>query len=102
MLDLANHIVKSKAGHFDPDKFKDRYEQAVTALIKAKRAGKEPPSEPPPKPSNVIDLMEALRRSVKGERGGHAQASSRRKPRAHRAGRRTTARGRRGRLKKAS
>src|SRR5437660_9151574 len=44
MLQLAEHILGQKRGHFDPDKFEDRYEDALTALIKAKRAGKEPPA----------------------------------------------------------
>src|SRR5882757_3933589 len=70
MLQLAAHILAQKKGHFDPSKFEDRYEDALTALIKAKRAGKEPPTSPTPKPSNVINLMDALRRSVKGDKGG--------------------------------
>ena len=73
MLQLAEHILKQKKGHFDPEKFEDRYEDALTALIKAKRAGKEPPAPPEPKPSNVINLMDALRRSVKGEKGGKSR-----------------------------
>ena len=68
MLKLAEHILETKRAHFDPKKFEDRYEDALTALIKAKQAGKEPPSAPSPKPSNVINLMDALRRSVKGEK----------------------------------
>jgi DNA end-binding protein Ku len=68
MLQLAEHILQQKRGHFDSDKFEDRYEHALTALIKAKRAGKEPPTVSAPQPSNVIDLMDALRRSVKGAR----------------------------------
>ena len=67
MLQLAEHILGQKKGHFDPSRFEDRYEDALSALIKAKRAGKEPPTSPAPKPSNVINLMDALRRSVKGE-----------------------------------
>ena len=43
MLKLASHILETKKGHFDPDKFEDRYENALTALIRAKRAGKAPP-----------------------------------------------------------
>ena len=70
MLQLAEHILEQKKGHFDPSKFEDRYEDALTALIKAKRAGKEPPTSPAPKPSNVINLMDALRRSVKGDKYG--------------------------------
>ena len=76
MLQLAEHILEQKKGHFDPDKFEDRYEEALGALIKAKRAGKEPPTSPAPKPSNVINLMDALRRSVKGGKGEAARRNS--------------------------
>lgn len=72
MVKLAEHILEQKKGQFDPGKFEDRYEDALQALIKAKRAGKEPPAVSTPKPSNVINLMDALRRSVKGEKGGSA------------------------------
>jgi DNA end-binding protein Ku len=68
MLKLATHILETKKGHFDPDKFEDRYENALNALIKAKRAGKAPPTLDEPKPSNVINLMDALRRSAKADR----------------------------------
>jgi DNA end-binding protein Ku len=74
MIKLAEHILEQKKGHFDPDKFEDRYEDALRALIKAKRAGKEPPAATTPKPSNVINLMDALRRSVKGDKGGASTA----------------------------
>jgi len=70
MVALAEHILESKRGHFDPKKFEDRYEDALRDLIQAKRAGKAPPTTPSPKPSNVINLMDALRRSVKAEKGG--------------------------------
>jgi DNA end-binding protein Ku len=72
MLDLAVHILKSKKTHFDPDEFKDRYEAALTDLIKAKQAGKPVPKGPEPPPSNVINLMDALKRSVKAEQGAKA------------------------------
>lgn len=68
MVKLATHILESKKGHFDPDKFEDRYETALNALIKAKRAGKAPPVLAEPRPSNVINLMDALRRSAQGDR----------------------------------
>jgi DNA end-binding protein Ku len=66
MLDLAKHIVNQKSGRFEPDKFEDQYETALIDLINQKRAGK--PITPKERPSgeNVVDLMEALRRSVGG------------------------------------
>jgi DNA end-binding protein Ku len=79
MLQLATHIVETKAGHFDPSRFEDRYEQALSDLIAAKRSGRSPPSAPSPQPSNVINLMDALRRSVRAERGGKSPARGRRK-----------------------
>jgi len=78
MLKLATHILDTKKAHFDPDKFEDRYEDALTELIKAKQAGKPAPKSHEPKPSNVINLMDALRRSVKEEDKGE-KSSSRRK-----------------------
>ena len=66
MLKLATHILDTKKGHFDPNKFDDRYEDALKALIKAKRAGKPVPVLAEPRPSNVINLMDALRRSARG------------------------------------
>src|SRR5580700_691921 len=68
-IGLAEHILKTKRGHFDPSKFSDRYENALKALIKAKQAGKPAPAAPE-RPSNVINLMDALRRSVHSDRGG--------------------------------
>lgn len=64
MLDLARHIVNQKAGRFDPEKFEDHYETALVDLINQKRAGKTIRPKEPPKGENVVDLMEALRKSV--------------------------------------
>src|SRR5437763_9709568 len=64
MLDLASHIVKTKAGHFDSDKFEDRYEDALKELLKKKQEGKPIERPEPPKPTNVVNLMDALRQSV--------------------------------------
>lgn len=74
MLELAVHILKSKKAHFDPDKFEDRYEDALKALIKAKHAGKPVPKAPEAESSNVVDLMDALRQSVKAGKGGSSHA----------------------------
>src|SRR5262249_35220521 len=68
MLDLAKHILETKKTKFNPAQFDDRYETALKQLIRAKQAGRKPPSAPAP-PSNVINLMDALRRSVQAERG---------------------------------
>jgi DNA end-binding protein Ku len=89
MLKLAVHILETKKGHFDPDKFEDRYENALQDLIKAKHAGKALPVVAEPRPSNVINLMDALRRSAQGERrqpaasrrNGAKRSTSRRKVR---------------------
>jgi DNA end-binding protein Ku len=66
MLDLAKHIVNQKSGHFEPDKFEDQYESALVELINQKRAGKPIVTKERPRGENVVDLMEALRRSVGG------------------------------------
>ncbi|MBB4382949.1 Ku protein [Bradyrhizobium sp. SBR1B] len=64
MLDLATHIVNQKAGRFDPKKFEDHHESALIDLINQKRAGKPITPKSKPAAGNVVDLMEALRRSV--------------------------------------
>src|ERR1700736_2514095 len=66
MLDLARHIVNQKAGRFEPDKFEDQYETALVDLINQKRAGKPIIPKERPRGENVVDLMEALRKSVGG------------------------------------
>ncbi|HEX9323262.1 MAG TPA: hypothetical protein VF913_14270 [Xanthobacteraceae bacterium] len=69
MKELAGHIVDTKAGHFDPAEFTDHYENALVELRKQKQAGLpvESIKEAPP-PSRVINLMDALRRSIEAER----------------------------------
>jgi DNA end-binding protein Ku len=64
MLKLAEHIIKTKSGKFDPSKFDDRYEAAVAELVKAKLEGKPIPKPKPRETGKVIDLMEALRQSA--------------------------------------
>jgi DNA end-binding protein Ku len=70
MLKLADHIVDTKKGDFDPSQFVDHYEEAVVELIRRKRAGL--PAEPQkisPTAPNVVSLMDALRRSISEETG---------------------------------
>jgi DNA end-binding protein Ku len=66
MLDLARHIVNQKAGHFEPDKFEDQYETALIDLINQKRPGKPIAAKARPRGENVVDLMDALRKSIGG------------------------------------
>ncbi len=75
MVDLAKHIIANKRGKFEPDKLEDRYEDALAELIKAKQQGKE--IKLPPKPAhggNVVDLLDALRKSA-----GRAEAPRKRR-----------------------
>jgi Ku protein len=80
MIELASHILDTKAAHFDPSKFEDRYENALKALVRRKAAGKPARTvEREQKPDNVINLMDALRQSLKGK------GSAKRAPAARRA-----------------
>jgi DNA end-binding protein Ku len=67
MLDLAKHIVDQKSGHFEPDNFEDRYETALIDLINQKRAGRPIEKVKVKTEGNVINLMDALRQSLKGK-----------------------------------
>jgi Ku protein len=77
MIELASHILDTKAAHFDPSKFKDEYEAALQKLVKRKAAGKpikRPEREE--KPGNVVSLMDALKQSVQGKASGRRTAKS--------------------------
>ena len=76
MLDLARHIVEKKSGSFEPDKFEDHYESALIDLIDKKRSGIRPAAKAAPKTGcNVINLMDALKRSLANERQAPPPAS---------------------------
>lgn len=88
MMDMAKHIVEKKRGHFAPEKFEDHYEQALKDLIAKKSRGQKiqvPELQPSAK---VIDLMEALRRSVRAEGGQGAASPAKKKARKPVAGQR--------------
>jgi DNA end-binding protein Ku len=78
MLDLAKHIVNQKSGRFEPQKFEDQYETALIDLINRKRNGQPLQRKARPAASNVVDLMEALRRSV-GQQASPAKATKKKK-----------------------
>jgi len=84
MVDIATRIIEQQEGPFDPSQFNDRYEDALRALIKEKEKGATVTAPAEPKEAEVIDLMEALRRSL-GQTGG-----DRRKPAAKAPGRSTS------------
>jgi Ku protein len=85
MVQLASHILDSKEGHFDPSKFKDEYEAALKKLVKRKAAGHTIEAAPEPeRPSNVVNLMDALRESVEGRKGARSAKAHPRKPAQHR------------------
>src|SRR6266478_8308615 len=82
MIELASHILDTKAAHFDPNKFKDEYEDALKALVRRKASGKPMKATPrEEKADNVINLMDALKQSLKGKAGAkrrsHAPTSRR-------------------------
>jgi len=86
MLDLAKHIVNQKSGRFEPEKFEDHYETALTELINQKRAGKPITPKDKPAATNVVNLMEALRRSVGQEAAPAKAGKPAKKPRKATAG----------------
>jgi DNA end-binding protein Ku len=83
MLDLARHIVEKKSGSFEPDRFEDRYESALVDLINQKRNGIRTTAKAAPKSSgNVINLMDALKRSLASEKQSAPAATAKgKKPR---------------------
>ncbi len=75
-LDLAAELIRRKTGPFEPEAFRDRYAEALEELIEAKRKGRaveEIGEDEAPETRNVIDLMEALKRSVERNKGGAAK-----------------------------
>ena len=85
MIELASHILDTKAAHFDPSKFKDEYENALKALVRRKASGKPiKVSEREEKPDNVINLMDALKASLKGKSTAKRRAAAPRRAPARR------------------
>ena len=74
MLKLAEHILDSKKADFDPSQFEDHYETALVEMLREKQAGFKPPTgKAVAVPPNVINLMDALRQSIKAEEGTTAR-----------------------------
>ena len=76
MIELATHIIDKKQARFDPSKFEDRYENALSALIKSKQAGEKPvKGTDAPRPRNVVNLFDALKKSL-AEDGGKGSGAT--------------------------
>src|SRR3546814_17897104 len=92
MLELAEHIIKTKRGSFDPAKYDDRYEDALADLVNAKLEGREIKPRKAPAPTNVVNLLDALRESagVKNTKAAPQRAAA--KPKSTYGGQRNTER----------
>jgi DNA end-binding protein Ku len=64
MLDIAQELINRNAGHFEPGTFTDRYEEALVSMLTAKQAGQGFTAPETPEPGNVVDIMDALKRSL--------------------------------------
>nr|WP_298096292.1 Ku protein [uncultured Shinella sp.] len=85
MLELAEHIIKTKSGRFDPKTFDDRYDAALAEVVKAKMEGRKIKPAKPKTEGKVIDLMEALRQSAgKTEKRAPKKTATKAKPAAKR------------------
>jgi DNA end-binding protein Ku len=75
MLEIAEKIIEQQEADFDPTEFKDRYEDALRELIERKKKGEPVVSAPlEQEEEKVVDLMDALRRSLKGDGGSREKA----------------------------
>jgi DNA end-binding protein Ku len=77
MLDLASALIAQKSGKFDPAEFKDRYQDAVIDMVKAKVKGQEPVVATAPERGQVINLMDALRQSLDADKKPPAKSRAR-------------------------
>jgi DNA end-binding protein Ku len=73
MIEIARKIIEQREGDFEPEKFEDRYENALRDLIRRKQKGEKLVTAEPVEEDNVIDLMAALKKSLKAK-GGKAPA----------------------------
>jgi DNA end-binding protein Ku len=69
MLDIAQEIINRMSGHFEPETFTDRYEEAVVAMLRAKQQGQTFTMAEPAAPANVVNIMDALKKSLEAAGG---------------------------------
>ena len=77
MVEIARKIIEQQEGAFEPQKFEDRYETALRDLIRRKQKGEKLVTAEPVEEDNVIDLMAALKKSLKTKGGARAQRGAR-------------------------
>lgn len=96
LIELATHIIDKKQAAFDPSGFEDRYEAALLDLIQAKQKGRRPPVvQSAERPANVVNLFEALKKSLAGDEDAGGNPEARKKAAPAKAGaKRPTAKGR--------
>jgi DNA end-binding protein Ku len=80
MLELAKHIIDKMRGKFEPAQFEDRYETALIELIRSKQKGMPLKPQPTHRQTNVVNLMDALRRSVEGEKAPASSGADKKQP----------------------
>src|SRR5690606_16707726 len=84
MIERARIVIEKNASKFDPSEFDDKYEEAVIELIRAKKAGKKisRPRQTEEKPSNVVNLFDALKKSLAADNdeGSSGRSSSKKTP----------------------
>jgi DNA end-binding protein Ku len=88
MIELAQHIIDKKAATFDPSEFDDKYEEALIELIRAKKAGRKAPrAKAAARPSNVVNLFDALKKSLAADNdeGATTTKASKKSPEAKKA-----------------
>jgi DNA end-binding protein Ku len=79
MVDLAAHIIAKKTGKFDPKQLEDKYQAELIQLVQAKLRGEKPELPKPKTPAKVIDLKDALKRSLAAERGDSPRTPQKRR-----------------------
>ncbi|CAM5218511.1 Ku protein [Bosea thiooxidans] len=85
LIDLATHIIDKKEADFDPSGFEDRYEDALLELIQAKQKGRKPPVvQAAERPANVVNLFEALKKSLAGDDGRSSPKTEAKSPKSSR------------------
>jgi DNA end-binding protein Ku len=78
MVAIAEAIIERRSGEFEPESFRDHYQDALRELVDSKLKGRPAARARNFAPDKVIDLMDALRRSIAAESGAEAAKAGRR------------------------